>query len=293
MKLFVDAPAKINLDLRILGRREDGFHELDTILQSIDLADTVSIRCRRGPFSVRSRSRGVPRDASNLIWQAAYRLWQRIGRQGEPRDVSIDLKKKIPIAAGFGGASSNVASALRGLSEVWAPDMSTEVLRNIGAFVGSDVPFFFRGGTVLATGRGECLRSLRSLKSFWLVLVVPPFGVSTPNAYRWWDCDSVKPATFQRSRGWRRDFSCLRNDLQHVVTQRYPELGMTIERLSQAGAIYAAMTGSGSAAFGLFHERSDALIARKSAKNPGWQTFINRTIGRDEFARRTAVIIRD
>lgn len=293
MRLFIEAPAKINLDLRILGRREDGFHELDTILQSIDLADTVSIRCRRGPFAVRSRSNGVPRDSSNLIWEAAQRLWQRIGRRGAPRDVSIYLKKKIPIAAGFGGASSDVASALRGLSEVWAPRLSTAVLLQIGAVVGCDVPFFFRGGTVVATGRGERLRSLRSLDSFWLVLVVPAFGVSTAKAYRWWDYDSLRPSTITRARGWRTDLACLRNDLQDVVTQRHPELGMVIERLSQAGAIYAAMTGSGSAVFGLFRNRYDALTARKAVNNSGWRTFLHRTVARDEFAKRTAVIIRD
>ena len=153
-RLQVRAPAKINLDLRVLRRRPDGFHEVSTILQSVALHDTLSITARRGPLTVRSAA-AVPRDRDNLVWTAAAALWRALGRSGDPAGAAVVVRKRIPSAAGLGGASSDAASALRGLRSWWAPSVSRRLLEDVAARVGSDVPFFLRGGTVRAAGRGE------------------------------------------------------------------------------------------------------------------------------------------
>ena len=289
-RIRIAAPAKVNLDLRVLDRRPDGYHEVRTLLQSIDLEDTVSIRRRPGPLTVRSRTPTLPRDRANLVWQAAARLWSALGRPGDPRGAAISLRKAIPAAAGLGGASSDAAAALRGLRAVWEDGARTVPLATVAAAVGSDVPFFLRGGTVAAAGRGERLRSVRPLEPHWVVLAVPGFGVSTPSAYRWWDEASRSGRPGRRPAGWRADLSMLRNDLEPVVARRHPDLGSMIARLRDADAAHAAMSGSGSAVFGLFRSRDAALAARSAVRRAGWRTRLARTIGPGEFARRTRLV---
>ena len=286
----IGAPAKVNLDLCVLHRRPDGYHEVRTILQSIALEDTVSIRRRPGPLTVRSRTRALPRDEANLVWQAAARLWRALGRSGDPCGVAISLRKAIPTAAGLGGASSDAAAALRGLCAVWADGARSVPLEEVAGAVGSDVPFFLRGGTVAASGRGERLRAIRPLDPHWAVLAMPRFGVSTPSAYRWWDEASASGRSGRRPPGWRGDLSVLRNDLEPVVARRHPELGSMIARLRAADAAHAAMSGSGSAVFGLFRTRDGALSARAAVRRAGWRTRLTRTIGAEEFTRRTRVV---
>ncbi len=296
-RIVVGAPAKINLALSVLGRRPDGYHDVQTVLQSIALCDTVTIRLRRGPLVVRSRSPWVPRDSANLIWPAACGLWQALGRAGGPRDVAISVSKTIPAAAGLGGASSDAAAALRGLSSLWAPRSSRSLLERVAATIGSDVPFFLRGGTVAATGRGERLRSLRPLAPCWVVVAVPRMGVSTASAYGWWDgadrafkvgqaVMSVRPGL---PRGWRSHLEMLRNDLEPVVTRRYPALRAVIAGLRGAGAVHAAMTGSGSAVFGLYRRRATASAARTAVRRAGWRTEIVPTVGPAEYGEIASV----
>ena len=290
----IGAPAKVNLDLRVLHRRPDGYHEVRTLLQSIALEDTVSIRPRPGPLTVRSRMPAVPRDAANLVWQAAARLWSALGRRGDPRGAAISLRKAIPAAAGLGGASSDAAAALRGLAAVWADDGGGARLAEVAAAVGSDVPFFLRGGTVAASGRGEQLRAVRPLDPHWVVLAVPRPGVSTPRAYGWWD--ESAGAGSPRSAGrrpprWRANLSRLGNDLEPVVVRRRPEIGALVARLRAAGAAHAAMSGSGSAVFGLFRARDAALAARAAVRGSDWSTRLTRTIGPQEFARRARLAV--
>ena len=286
----IGAPAKINLDLGVLRRRPDGFHEVRTLLQSIDLGDTVWIRRRPGPLAVRSRTPGLPRDEANLVWRAAALLWQALGRPGGPRGAALSLRKATPMAAGLGGASSDAASALRGLHALWTDGAPETPLPRVAAEVGSDVPFFLRGGTVAASGRGERLRAVRPLDPHWVVLAMPPFGVSTPEAYRWWDRAPRSAGPARRVRGWRADLSVLRNDLEPAVVERHPELGEVIARLRAAGASHGAMSGSGSAVFGMFRTRAAAVSARAAVRAPGWRTWLTRTIGPEEFARRTAAV---
>ena len=286
-RIRIAAPAKVNLDLRVLHRRSDGYHEVRTVLQSIALEDTVSIRRRPGPLTVRSRTPTLPRDAANLVWQAAAGLWSALGRAGDPRGAAISLRKAIPAAAGLGGASSDAAAALRGLRAAWEDGARAVPLAEVAAAVGSDVPFFLRGGTVAAAGRGERLRAIRPLEPHWVVLAVPSFGVPTRSAYRWWDEASGAGRSGRRPPGWRSDLSRLRNDLEPVVARRHPDLGVMIARLRGADAAHGATSGSGSAVFGLFRTREAALAARTAARRAGWRTRLTRTIGPDEFARRT------
>ena len=155
LRLRVAAPAKINLHLEVLRLRDDGYHEVRTILQSVALADTLTVTVRPGPFTVRSRTASMPRDGDNLVWRAAARFWRALGRDGDPSGVAVAVRKVVPAGAGLGGASSDAASALRALREIWAPGEPDALLHDVAAAIGSDAPFFLEGGTVVATGRGE------------------------------------------------------------------------------------------------------------------------------------------
>ena len=290
-RVRVRAPAKINLDLRVLRRRPDGFHEVSTILQSVALCDTLSITARGGPLTVRSAAASVPRDRGNLVWTAAAALWRALGRSGDPAGAAVVIRKRIPAAAGLGGASSDAASALRALCSWWAPPASLR-LEDVAAGVGSDVPFFLRGGTVRATGRGARLRRLPPLRRYWVVLAVPDFGVSTADAYRWWDLDGREDAAVETGSapaGWRRDLGRLHNDLEAPVARRHPEIGALVARLRAAGAERAALTGSGSVVFGLFESRSRAVRARAALHAAAARTLLTRTVGAAACARLAAV----
>ena len=181
----VSAYAKINLSLRVLGVRPDGYHELRTIFQSIALHDTLTVRARRGPFALRCDDPDCPADQSNLVWRAAERVWAASGRRGALRDVEIRLAKRIPLRAGLGGGSSDAAAALGALGSLWR--VKDASLREIAPSLGADVPYFLDGGTALGLDRGDVVYPLVDHPAAWVTLVVPPFGVSTEDAYGWWD----------------------------------------------------------------------------------------------------------
>lgn len=294
MTLTVCAPAKINLDLRVLGRRPDRFHEVRTLLQSIYLHDTLSFRRWSGPMIVRSRSQVVPNGQGNLVWTAACALWSADGRRGMPSDVIINISKRIPVEAGLGGGSSDAASALRGLCKLWGISPRGSLVRGVASNIGSDVPFFLEGGLAIGRGRGESIRRVSEMRSFWVVLAYPPFGVSTADAYRWFDESeqrSWKLAPRSRSlpRGWRRRLEGLANELEPAVVRRHPEIQVMVERLRESDALLAAMTGSGSTVYGLFRRHSTAQGARYAIRRRGWKTVITRTVGHAEFIRMTKV----
>lgn len=291
-RITVWAPAKVNLDLRILSRRPDGYHELRTILQSIVLRDTLSLRARRGPLTIRSRTSWVPQDEANVIWKAACGLWRALRRSGTPQDVAITIRKVIPTEAGLGGGSSDAAAALRGLSALWAEPADDTILAKVAARVGSDVPFFLTGGTALGTGCGEKVHHLEQLHRHWVVLAKPSYGVPTADAYRWWDTIETGSARSPRTRvGWPTRLGSLGNDLERPVTARHPEIKLVVDRLRVKGALLAAMSGSGSAVFGLFARRDAAVTARLAVRRAGWRTILTRTMAGGEFARVARVRI--
>ena len=311
VRLRVCAPAKINLHLEVLGLRGDGYHDVRTILQSIALADTLVLTPRRGPFTVRSRAQAMPRDRENLIWRAAAALWRALGRSGDPSGVAVTIRKVVPAGAGLGGASSDAASALRALRRIWAPDAPDRLLRDVAAAVGSDVPFFLQGGTVVATGRGERTRRLAPVDPCEVVIGVPGFEVSTAAAYRWWDEEAgvgagrrsagleagapvrggaaLGGARAMVPRGWRSRLERLWNDLEEPVSNRHPEIGEMVRRLRATGAVRAGMTGSGSAVFGLFRSATAAERARRAVRRRGWRTMRTRTIDAAGHLRLAAV----
>jgi len=306
----VRAFAKINLSLRVLGVRPDGYHEVRTILQSIALHDTLTIRAVRGPFRLTCDDLNCPADSTNLVWRAAEHVWAAGRRRGRPHGVSIDLAKRIPLQAGLGGGSSDAAAAVRALGRLWRVDAVR--LRGIAAALGADVPYFFEGGTVLGLERGDLLFPVIDYPAAWVVLALPRFGVSTKEAFEWWD------AAAQRSvrRDERSSFDKLRmsdnvnsldtltmsgninslapglskgeleNDLQGPVGARYPQIARLVRAMRRAGASHAAMTGSGSAVFGLFARRpeaADAATAIGTRSGRGPIAIVTRTLNRARY----------
>ena len=148
----IRAHAKINLDLRVLGMRPDGFHELRTVFQALALHDTIRCIPRQGPFAIECSSAGVPLDESNLIWRAAQTLWRSLRRSGPVRDIVVQLEKQIPLQAGLGGGSADAAATLMALAHAWRVPVKPAQLTDIAAYIGSDVPFFLAGGTALGLG---------------------------------------------------------------------------------------------------------------------------------------------
>ncbi|HKY21742.1 MAG TPA: 4-(cytidine 5'-diphospho)-2-C-methyl-D-erythritol kinase [Vicinamibacterales bacterium] len=270
--------AKINLSLRVQGVRADGFHEVQTILQTIDLFDRVTCATWRGSFEIRCMKPGVPTDRTNLVWIAARYLWRAGGRDGQPRDAYVALEKNIPMQAGLGGGSSNAAAALLGLRRIWKLRVANDELAAIAAQIGSDVPYFLVGGTALGLGRGDEVYPLEELPRLWVVLVLPPFGVATKDAYEWLDAQETRPpSSGQILRGFPTP---LTNDLEAPVIERHPIINRLKTRLRAEGAVLAAMSGSGSTVFGVFTaERSARAAARKLEKSGAdvrWARFQRR-----------------
>ena len=273
----VRAFAKINLSLRVTGTRPDGFHELDTVFQSIGLHDTLTIRRRPGPLRLTCDQPALPVDGRNLVMRAARAVWKSSGRRGAPRGVAIDLVKRVPLEAGLGGGSSDAAATLRALGKLWGVDKKQ--LRAIAPALGADVPYFLTGGTARGLGRGDVLVPLSDEKPAWVVLALPNFGVSTAEAYAWWEADR-KTLALSLSKGERI------NDLQRPVAKRHPLIARIVAALRRAGASHAAMSGSGSAVFGLFGRRSAALRAAHSlSARVCPRTLVTRTLTRASCRR--------
>jgi 4-diphosphocytidyl-2-C-methyl-D-erythritol kinase len=283
--------AKINLDLRVLGTRPDGFHDLKTVFQSLAVFDTLTVTLRRGPFEITCDEPDIPTDRRNLVWKAASLLHRvSTGRASAPRDLAIDLRKRIPAEAGLGGGSSNAAMTLLALNALWKLDLDLGTLSRIGARLGADVPYFLVGGTALGLGRGDDIYPLADMPPVHVVILRPGFGVATAEAYRWFDDESRRlvrePAPRAIPPGWPAWSATLRNDLEAPVVRHHPAVGRIRQSLVDAGATFAAMSGSGSAVFGLF-ERAEA--ARRTARDlarPGWLSLHTRTLSRRDYARR-------
>lgn len=288
-RLVVRAFAKVNLDLRVLGVREDGYHELRTVFQSIDLHDVLTCVQRPGPFTIRSRNTSIPLDRSNLVWKSAAALWTAIGLAGEPRDTIVTIEKRIPMEAGLGGGSADAAAALLAFARLWG-GAPVPLLRDVAAGIGSDVPFFLSGGTALGLGRGEEIYPLVDLPVHWVVIVRPPFGVSTAEAYTWHDED--RAAGLKETRElqilpvpWPSRAAQMVNDLEPPVVRRHPEIGEIKAALKGAGAVAASMSGSGSAVFGLFRSRAGAVKVLKPLARGGCRTLLTRTLTRGAYER--------
>ena len=291
----VQACAKINLTLRVLGIHADGYHELRTTFQSLALHDTLTFTAKPGPFRLLSHDPDCPTDESNLVWKAAAMLWRAAGRRGDPNGVTVRITKRVPVQAGLGGGSSDAAAALRALRVLWRLDVADEQLEHIGRDLGADVAFFLAGGTVLGVERGDLLFPLVDAPRAWVVLARPDFGVSTTEAYGWWDAAWLAAGGqvsggLGSSRSSRKDEWI--NDLQGPVVERHPRILKLVRALARHGAQFAAMSGSGSAVFGLCADRATAERAAAAVTSRTVSTWVTRTTTRAEHVRASAPSVR-
>ena len=291
LRLAVRAHAKVNLDLRVLGVRPDGYHELRTVFQTIELHDVLVCEARPGAFMLKCRTPVVPLDSSNLVWKAAEALWAALGRGGAVCDTQITIEKKIPVEAGLGGGSADAAAALVALARLWG-GAAMSLLREVASTIGADVPFFLSGGTALGLGRGEEIYPLVDLPRHFVALVRPPFGVSTREAYGWYDEDRASGVREQARElqllpvPWPSRAAQMVNDLEPPVVRRHVEISTLKAQLKDAGAVAAAMSGSGSAVFGLFRTRPAAEKALRPLCRNGVRGWVTRTLSRAEHERR-------
>jgi 4-diphosphocytidyl-2-C-methyl-D-erythritol kinase len=246
--LILPAPAKLNLFLHILGRRPDGYHELQTVFQFLDYGDELGFRRRAdGEIRLHTAIEGVPHD-SNLIVRAARRLQQT---SGTPLGADIWLDKRLPMGGGIGGGSSDAATTLLGLDHLWQLSLGLDRLAGLGLELGADVPVFVRGRAAFAGGVGEQLQPI-ALEEPWFLVAVPQVSVSTaeifsaPELTR--DTPAIRVCGLPAGGG--------RNDCQPVVEQRYPEVRNALNLLNKF--VSARMTGTGACVFGSFPNRSDA-----------------------------------
>lgn len=265
-----NAYAKLNLALDILGRRPDGYHDMRMVMQSIDLADRVTVSSQAEPgVSVNTDLPYLPRGEGNIAAKAAARFFEETGLLFP--GLAIDIQKQIPVCAGMAGGSSDGAAVLRVLRRAYAPEMTGERLEEIGALVGSDVPYCVRGGTVLAEGRGERLSELPPLPPCWLVVCKPSCSVSTPELFaqvrvKKLRCHpDVTGMTAALEQGDLEGIARrLYNVFEDVLPRRYIQVFEMKSALLEHGAMAASMTGSGPAVFGIFRDEEPAARAAEA-----------------------------
>ena len=280
----VPAYAKINLTLDVLGRRDDGYHDLRSIMQTVSLCDTLTLEPAPGPDS--AAVPGLPEDSGNLVVRAVAAFRAVTGLP--ETHLRIGIEKRIPVCAGLGGGSADAAAVLRALRNRWAPDMTGRTLAQIGAAVGSDVPFCVLGGTCLAEGRGEILTRLPSILPCWIVLCKPDSPLSTPALFR--AIDAVSDLPRPDSDGALAALEagdlaalcrCVGNVFEAALTGDQAATVAAIKaRLLDAGALAAAMSGSGSAVFGVFAEEETAAAAVGALLPDFSRTWLTRPVGR-------------
>jgi len=263
--MLCQAHAKINLGLRILGRRPDGYHEIETLFQEISLHDTLEIRERPQGIALTCSRPDLPVNEKNLVHRAASLLLRNCGAG---RGCDLALEKRIPVGAGLGGGSSDAAATLKGLNQLWQLGLSEGRLLELAGQLGSDVPFFILGGAAVGRGRGEQLQPLRIFDDYWGVLIYPNLYISTQWVYQSGNFDLTKTIKSSKLHSltsyanapaeWE---TVLINDLQSVVFRKYPHLQLILRRLKKHGAFYACMSGSGSSLFGLFAREDQAVLA--------------------------------
>ena len=281
------SPAKVNLFLRILKKREDGYHDIVSVMQPISLYDEIILEMENGSgIIVSCDNANVPCDRTNLAYRAAEEFFRTTGIN---KRLSIKIKKNIPIAAGLGGGSSNAATVLRALNEITSQNISTDNLIKIGAGIGSDVPFFIAGKSSIARGRGELLEPVE-LPKFWYILVNPGVPLSTQWVYRNLDLTksnediniTISKVLAICSAGLGGSHQALKglviNDLEAVAIKKYPEIKEIKDSLINSGAICALMSGSGATAFGIFLDEHEAIRAfellKREQKTRGWAFFL-------------------
>ena len=281
----IQAFAKLNLTLDILGKREDGYHDLRMVMQSITLADTLTLEENQGEgLRVSANLRFLPTGEKNLAAAAALRFWEALGR--EPENLDIRIEKRIPVCAGMAGGSSDAAAVLRALNQRAGEPFSPTELARLGERVGSDVPYCVLGGTALAEGRGEVLTPLPPLPRCWVVACKPDFPISTPELFA--QADRVKLRRRPDTAGLVAALEAgdlggvarrMYNVFEDVLPARlYTRVAEIKNILIQCGALGANMSGSGPTAFGLFDRLEAAQEARACLAQRYRDTFLCETV---------------
>jgi 4-diphosphocytidyl-2-C-methyl-D-erythritol kinase len=269
------SPAKINLFLQVTGKRPDGYHELFSLMCCVRLCDTILLRFDTQKIEIESSHPNLPLDSANLAYRAAALFFQSLGVKD---GVKITIEKKIPIAAGLGGGSSNAASVLKGLNRHYESPFSQEHLMSLGLSLGADVPFLMFQKPALASGVGENLEAYKKPLPKNVVIVNPGFVVSTAEVFqnlnlRLTNCKKKFTKISLKKTGY--DVSLhLCNDLESVTVSKYPEINSIKKQLIQLGALGALMSGSGPTVFGLFSDQDQAEQAAEAiGRNPRWNVY--------------------
>jgi 4-diphosphocytidyl-2-C-methyl-D-erythritol kinase len=270
--ILIQAPAKVNLVLRVLDRRADGYHNLWSLMQTVGLGDELRVRLREDSAGIRLRcdDATLPVDERNLVHRAATAVLRAAGR---PVGVDIAIAKRIPMGAGLGGGSSDAAATILAVTRLLDLRWSPEEMARVGQTVGSDVPFFFHAPTAVVQGRGEEVAPVRLTGERWVVLVNPGFAIATRWAYeRLSDTrrtvpplpEALRGLTRDRTLAWERVLPLMENDFEAALHPVHPALRDIKRRLLEAGAEAALLSGSGATVFGVFREERTAQAARSA-----------------------------
>lgn len=283
MHLLEKAPAKINLALDVLYKRPDGYHEVEMVMTTIDLADRIELRTlNEDRIIILSENRFVPNDQRNLAYQAAEVIKERFNIK---KGVAIKIEKQIPVAAGLAGGSSDAAAVLRGLNKLWNLNVSLDTLAEIGATIGSDVSFCVYGGTALATGRGEKIQEIASPPPCWIVLAKPTIGVSTKSVYQ---SLNISKSTHPNIKGMvqaieEQDYDgickLVGNVLEPVTVAMHQEVEQIKNHMAQNGADAVLMSGSGPTVFSLFQHETRAYRMYNSLRGFCDEVYVVRILG--------------
>jgi 4-diphosphocytidyl-2-C-methyl-D-erythritol kinase len=276
--LTIQAPAKINLILRVLSRRPDGYHEIDSLMAKVALFDTLTLEAAEAGITVECPGHPDLESPKNLAYRAAERF---LNQTGARLGVKIRIEKRIPLQSGLGGGSSDAAAVLAGMQQFTGQVPGKEALAALATGLGADVPFFLAGGPCRCRGLGEIVEPVQNLVSFCVVLACAPFGLSTEEVYSRVKLALTKPAGSDTQAspisawGFELLASRLHNDLQTIGEQMQPVVTKVCDELLQAGAAGASMTGSGPTVFGLCRseEEAEATLARV-AKRAGWKYLV-------------------
>ena len=274
-EIFIEAPAKINLFLEVTGRRGDGYHEIDTVMQTVRYADKLNISYDpegEGIFLTCNR-RYIPTDSGNIAWRCAEEFLRATGKSGR---VEIHIEKRIPVAAGLGGGSSDGAAVLKALNRLTGAGLGREELAALSAPIGADIPFCVRGGCARATGIGEIFSHASPLSGVELVIAIGGRGSSTPEAYRLLDesgyggqrtADGMLAALSAGDRA--AVYAEMYNAFEDVIIANNREIGTLKEKMLENGARAALMSGSGAAVYGIFESKRAARAACRALRESG------------------------
>ena len=296
MILQVRSYAKINWILEVFGLRDDGYHELRTVFQTVDLFDTLTISdSGTGKIEIESDNPELPTDAANLVYRAVQ---MAAGRMGREPGVKIRIEKRIPVAAGLGGGSSNAAATLLTLEKLWDIRLLPQDLFEIGTALGADVPFFFFGGTAVGIGRGNEVYPVEDTHSPYLLLVNPGVSVSSRDAYNGLDSalttkNPVAIMSFALLTPYAHYLppTVTRNDLEQSVLPRWPQIAEVKRRLQRTAASKVAMSGSGATVFAVYDSADAREQAAADLAETGWLVIRARTVARSEYKSSLIEII--